>query len=833
MRIVRSTTHAAKSFDSDLDSDDYHISPPFVPKFFPEDLGNLCAVLQAIEPNEFLLLTDQDQVQSKRNAETFPHSKSVIVPIDFESSAFPDTSDLALILSRALECLPDEFRGCGCIVLASSSTGLPGTGTRARLFFESVRPLHPKEIKTWLGEFEGVDVSIYSESQPIYVAPPKFENPAQDPFANRSRLLYTSGPKLVPPTIEVIERAAAPVDTDISDAVRVESLRKFNAIIDKLIGSARRDGNFSTYNGLCLALGGLAWALPVDSNPRELFRTAFTEYLGACKAEGSDMTWSNSWPKACRAFEDGEKKPVSAAELIEDFGEAFWQQVSAEEAIERIRAEHGRKQDLVSKARMEIVRKLENPGKFGTPDPAAALEVLLVGGAKTEQALVRIPGSGSIEDVDAIEAKAKKATEPKPKERNGLTLNDKDKPIPSSTNIETIVENDFAEFLRFNVRSAHVEVLSDGEWNALDQDQWLSTLDRHCSKKYGIHTVKSEFALRSLRLVSRKSEADPWFEYLNSLTWDGVPRVETFFIRHLGLEDNTYHRAVGRTWGIGSCVRTATGLLGDAALEHYGPGVNRGVATMVTLVGSQGDEKSKFWASLVPPANFIDLIPDLRMKEALMTLFPAVLVEDQELVYTKSLSDDSLKAFLTTSTDHIRLPYAPEVKPYARRWLLVGTTNNRRYLNDPTGNRRHLPINVPARLGLNVLQALRAERDQLWAEWMDLFRKGVKWWLTPAEEAEAIEARREFCAPDEMQAVADMLSYGLRSASAAAPLPDTQPTWYDRDGLKFARPMHLVMILDSLGMKNGSRYIARAMESLGWSYRFDRNLGPQMRYWQR
>jgi predicted P-loop ATPase len=61
---------------------------------------------------------------------------------------------------------------------------------------------------------------------------------------------------------------------------------------------------------------------------------------------------------------------------------------------------------------------------------------------------------------------------------------------------------------------------------------------------------------------------------------------------------------------------------------------------------------------------------------------------------------------------------------FHRRFLAFGTGNNKGFLDDDTGERRWLPLEV----GTVDLAGVRAVRDQLWAEGIVRFRaNGVEW----------------------------------------------------------------------------------------------------------
>jgi predicted P-loop ATPase len=102
-----------------------------------------------------------------------------------------------------------------------------------------------------------------------------------------------------------------------------------------------------------------------------------------------------------------------------------------------------------------------------------------------------------------------------------------------------------------------------------------------------------------------------------------------------------------------------------------------------------------------------------------------------------------LKAFLTRRAEEWTPKYAEMSRIYQRRIVLIGTANEMEYLDDATGNRRHLPVMV----GRSDLVALKRDLLQLWAEADALWSLEGVMWQDAARLAPTVHAHHEVSDP--------------------------------------------------------------------------------------
>jgi len=229
----------------------------------------------------------------------------------------------------------------------------------------------------------------------------------------------------------------------------------------------------------------------------------------------------------------------------------------------------------------------------------------------------------------------------------------------------------------------------------------------------------------------------PVRDYLDSLVWDGVDRLDRILIDYLGAEDTEYTRAVIRK------------SLAAAVTRIYRPGSK--FDYVLTLVGDEGLKKSSLIAAL-GGAWFSDSFGDVeKTKEAMESLQGVWLMEIGELAGMKKASAETIKHFISKRDDRYRVAYGRRMEYFPRQCIFFATTNEMDFLKGNTGNRRFWPVKANKdKIIKNPLTDLVGyERDQIWAEAVELYLAGEPLYLSEELEAVAREIQADHSEKDE------------------------------------------------------------------------------------
>lgn len=250
-------------------------------------------------------------------------------------------------------------------------------------------------------------------------------------------------------------------------------------------------------------------------------------------------------------------------------------------------------------------------------------------------------------------------------------------------------------------------------------------------EKYGL-TMGADKVFKAIQSTAMEFQFHPARNYFNGLIWDRKPRLDTWLSYYMGCDGAPpeYLAFVGKKWMVAAVYRI------------FHPG--RKFDQVLVIEGEQGVGKStalRYMATFgrdYEECYFSDGINLTKLddKDTTMKLQGAIIIELAELSGFGKKEDEALKHWIGRNEDEDRLPFDRTLTKFGRQFVLSATTNKTDYLKDPTGNRRYWPVHSYA----IDLQAIKADREQLWAEAVYLYEQGFD--IIPTQE-EALLARAE------------------------------------------------------------------------------------------
>lgn len=287
----------------------------------------------------------------------------------------------------------------------------------------------------------------------------------------------------------------------------------------------------------------------------------------------------------------------------------------------------------------------------------------------------------------------------------------------------------FAQFdFRFNVLTEQVEFRKKEEkdFRLLDR-RMLNTIVIDVREK-GVNCWDKD-AERLLRSNYVKNY-HPFYSYMESLPqWDGKDRITALAQR---VDEDPVWLHGFRRW-----------LLALTAQWMGKGGRCANTLTPMLISGKQGMGKSTFCRLLMPPelrAYYLDKfdVTGQANMEIKLAQFGLINLDEFDRYSDKAMA--TLKNLVQLKSMAVKKSYAQYFRQLGRIASFIGTSNQMELLNDPSGSRRFLCVEVKHPIDCSPIA-----HAQLYAQLKSLVNKGERVWMNAEEEGVLQEHNLAFC----------------------------------------------------------------------------------------
>lgn len=312
--------------------------------------------------------------------------------------------------------------------------------------------------------------------------------------------------------------------------------------------------------------------------------------------------------------------------------------------------------------------------------------------------------------------------------KENCLCSDTGKPVPNVANALVWLAKYAPDRFLYDEMACEVAVVQSSSSKAIDRRSLTendATEVQVSMQKDGLTRIGKDIVLQAIAAHADKRRFHPVRQYLDQQSWDGRERLRYAGATYFGAEQSDYSAAIMTMFFISMVARI------------YKPGCKADY--MLILEGAQGLCKSTA-CRIIGGEYFSDSLPDVSHKDSSQHLRNKWLIEAAELDALSRADTTRIKEYITRPVERYRPSHARLEVTEPRQCVFIGTTNSDRYLKDATGGRRFWPLKVTS----IDTDRLASDRDQLFAEAVERYRRGEKWWpdrnferqhITPQQEA--------------------------------------------------------------------------------------------------
>lgn len=302
---------------------------------------------------------------------------------------------------------------------------------------------------------------------------------------------------------------------------------------------------------------------------------------------------------------------------------------------------------------------------------------------------------------------------------------------------------------RYNFRNNAIkckpELLTDGSWQPLTKyklNGYKREMAKMLNKPPATKTILEVIESPAFPLIN------PVKDYFNNLE---PPADQTDYINLMAdtltpaqndiLPADKLHQMLRQNfkkWLVGAVACALT----DEVINH----------TCLVLTGGQGIFKTT-WLNNLCPQYLKDYLYcnhiNLQQKDSQTLLAECFLINiDDQLQQINKKDANEIKNIITAPIVKYRRPYDTHIQEYPRIASFCASVNGNDFMTDTTGNRRFLPFEIEA---INIEAAKKIPLNKMYAQAVQLFKRGFQYWFTKADvkEMEAYNTTFEHITPEE------------------------------------------------------------------------------------